>query len=430
MDKVKRNRPNLPKIVLSFGIGRLHFVQASEALTRLGVDLSVLQGWVPGSKVGPRILDAFGRLLGSPHMSVGMSKRTMPFLPSEQNIGLALPEFYTQLLLQANRRLGLPRGYAARAGWRAFGRASARQLNNRLKDRQILHVRSGAGYKVIPVARDLGMKIIVDHSIAHPAFLERALKSECEAVGLPFWTSPRDPFWSQVLLDCQAADRLLVNSHFVKNTFVEEGMDPSKIDVVYLGVRKDFIGLKEDYSVGSCIQLLFTGQFGARKGARYLIDALERLKATGVDFHLTALGDATEGRRILEGSSIADQVSLPGFVPQDQLKTFLASSDMYIFPSLAEGCASSAMEALAAGLPVIATEETGLPAKSGREAIIVRARSGTEIAEGITSLQGDRSLRESLGRSAAEMIAKSFTWDEYGNAVQEIYRNVLTKSEP
>ena len=121
--------------------------------------------------------------------------------------------------------------------------------------------------------------------------------------------------------------------------------------VAYLGVREDFVELKKDYSSERRLELLFTGGFGYRKGAQYLIPALETLEKQGTDFRLTVVGDAGEAAGLIESSSLGNRLKCVGFVPQDQLKGFLENSDLYVFPSLAEGCASSGMEAMAAGLP-------------------------------------------------------------------------------
>lgn len=269
VDNARREAPL--RVVLSVGLGRLHFMQAAEAIIANGVDLTVVQGWVPGRWWSDRRVDALGRLVRSKKLSGGMNRRRLGFLAPEKNVSLPLPEFAAQVLFAAHRKFGLRRGKAALWGWTLFGRASRRHL-----DGDILHLRSGAGAGgVIAAAHARGMKVIVDHSIAHPAFLEQALRDEYGGSGSEAWMTPDDPFWGQVLDDCRQADLLLVNSDFVKSTFVDAGFDPARIAVSYLGVRRDFLHLKRDYARGSGpLQLLFTGQFGVRKGARHLIQAL------------------------------------------------------------------------------------------------------------------------------------------------------------
>lgn len=416
------------KVVLSFGIGRLHFIQAAEVIIQQDIDLTVLQGWVPSARLTNNAIDQIGKLIGSPNLSVGMDKRRMNFMPADRNIGLAWPEFITQVLLIASRRFGLSRGLATSIGWKLFGRASVRHL----VDLDIFHVRSGAGAAgAINTARKNGAKIIVDHSIAHPKFLSAVLRPEYLKADLPLWFSPEDPFWAQVIEDCTNADVLLVNSQFVKSTFVKRGFDPEKIIVSYLGVRADFFGLKKRYDIKEeRLQLLFTGQFGLRKGASYLIEGLEMLAKQGIDFRLTVLGDASEAQQFIKNSEISDRIQLLGFIPQDALKSYLAASDIYVFPSLCEGCASSAMEAMAAGLPVVSTSETGLPAIHGKDALIIPAKDPNAIRDALLKLATDERLRRRLGQSAAKKISQSYRWTDYGRNVTALYQTITRETEP
>jgi hypothetical protein len=138
----------------------------------------------------------------------------------------------------------MSRGKAAQIGWRAFGWQSQRYL----RKAEIFHVRSGAGQAgAIRKAKLAGMKVVVDHSIAHPAFMEQALKPEYNTFGLPFDLGPRSLLWRLVLADAAVADCLLVNSEFVRETFAKEGYPLDKIRIVHLGVREDFFSLKEAY---------------------------------------------------------------------------------------------------------------------------------------------------------------------------------------
>jgi len=415
------------KVTLSTGLGRLHFVQAANALHEAGVDLTVIQGWIPSKLLTDSVIDKLGTLIGSPGLSVGMNKRRLEFLPTGRNIGLAWPEIILTLLLITNRKIRISRGSASSIGWHLFGKASQRHLNSP----EVFHVRSGAGGGgAIQTARKNGAKIIVDHSIAHPDFLQSTLQQEFLRAGRPIWFSTENPFWEQVINDCKNTDVLLVNSHFVKSTFVERGFDPNKIVVSYLGVRKDFFGLKKQYDIkDERIQLLFTGQFGLRKGARYLIEGLEMLAKQGIDFRLTVLGDASEAQQFIKKSKISDRVQLLGFIPQDALKSYLTASDIYVFPSLGEGSASSAMEAMAAGLPVVSTLETGLPAIHGKDALIIPAKDPTAIRDALLKLATDEHLRRRLGQTAAKKISQSYRWSDYGRNVTTLYQAITRETD-
>lgn len=409
--------------IISTGHGRLHLVKSADYISQAGVDIRLIQGWIPRYWPTP-VLNLLGRVLGSPNLAYGLRQRWPLHIPPQNVLSCGRAEFFIQGLFLLSRLHILDRSRAASCGWRYFGKTSRKFL----KTADIFHVRSGAGQGgAIAEARRQGMRVVVDHSIAHPAFMERQLKGEFERHGIPFRMGPSDPLWSLVLKDCAEADTLLVNSDFVRETFIAEGYPPGKIHVAYLGVRRDFQGLKSDYAIGPCVKLLFTGGFGVRKGAEYLLRALQVL-ATGKKKGVTleVVGTAAEGLPLAKALKVhQDLVRFSGHVPQDALKTYLATSDIYVFPSLSEGCASSGMEAMAAGLPVIATKESGLPIDHGIDGWIVPSKDPEAVGDAVTRLSCDQALREHLGRNASKKIAGDFSWESYGRNVADIYRQTL-----
>lgn len=409
------------KCILSTGLGRLHLLQSAASLTDIGVDLNVIQGWTP--RHSPKLLiNMLGKLAGSNNLTAGLAKRNLSCIKKNQLHSCAFSEFFSQSLFMLNRLGLLGRGTAAQLGWASYGRSTRAYLRNA----DIFHVRSGGGRGgAIARAKRSGMKVIVDHSIAHPAFLERELSKEYDAAAIPFWMGPNDPFWSTVLEDCDEADALLVNSDFVKKTFVENNYPADKIHVVYLGVREDFFGLKQQYGQDSRLELLFTGGFGFRKGAQYLLPALEQLDRDGLDFRLTVVGTTDEARNLLTNTRVAAKLNCVGHVPQDCLKDYLARADIYVFPTLAEGCASSGMEAMAAGLPVITTTESGLPITHGVDGWLVPTKATRDLADAIRKLASDQALREQLGTAASGKIAEGFTWKHYAMGVRDLYAQLL-----
>ena len=112
-------------------------------------------------------------------------------------------------------------------------------------------------------------------------------------------------------------------------------------------------------------------------------------------------------------------------MPQDDLKAFLAESDIYLFPSLADGCAQSGMEALTAGLPVVATYQSGLPITDGETGCVVPMKDAAAIADKIEWLIAHPEERERLGRNAAKMMRENYTWEKYAENVKRIYAELI-----
>ena len=265
--------------------------------------------------------------------------------------------------------------------------------------------------------------MITDHSIAHPKFMEDTLSAEYSHFGMESDIKAGDALWTVVLKDCDQADYLLVNSDFVKDTFLKHGYPADRIRVAYLGVRESFFHLKKDYVIQGPIKLIFTGNLDLRKGARVLFEALRKLRAQGMDIRLELIGGMTNGKLVLRDEDRAFFTS-KGFVLPEELRPSLASADLFVFPTLIEGSSRSAMEAAAAGLPVITTTHCGLPLKDEHSVVYVPVGDVDALVSSIIRLVGDKALRERLGRNAADEISRKYTWDKYGQALAGIYQEI------
>lgn len=407
--------PTPIKVIIST-LGPLHLIKSAEYISRLA-DVMVIQGMLPSW--WNRWMINLASRFQKRNISKTIKKRTPNSLKGH-NIGIASPDIY----YWACRFFKI--GSLASASIKSanlFGRLQKKFLKNA----DIYHVRSGSGAAgAIAYAKSHGMKVVVDHSIAHPAFMEQNLREEYEKNGSSFTLGLDNPFWSEIVDECNQADALLVNSYFVRDTFISQGYNPQKIKVAYLGVRPDFLSLKSDYALPADghIRILFTGGFGFRKGAEYVLSALCELDRLNVDYEMIVVGDSSGAQPILN-RIIPKHLKLVNTVPQDELKGFLANSDVYLFPSLCEGCASSGMEALAAGLPVIATLESGFPIENEENGIIVEARNVSQIVEALLRLKNSQDLRTKLGSSASELIRQKFSWELYAQNVVSLYQDLL-----
>lgn len=416
-----------PRIVMSTGNGRLHLVTSAVALLKAGADVHIIQGWVPSKKM-MGLVRWLGRLIGFPRLAYGMHKRSPDELKG-RIIALADAEFLTQFLLRASRYTGgrFSRSRAAALGWRYFGWRSRAAL----KRGDMLHVRSGAGQGgMIRRARQLGIKVVVDHSIAHPAWMEQHLRPEYERHQTPFISGTSSPFWRLVAKDCEEADIVLVNSDFVRTTFCNLGLDERKIRVVHLGVRQDFNGLRDWQTTPPCaeggpLRILFTGAFNFRKGAEYFLLALRELNRRQYpQVQATVVGTWRESTALLKNfDDLQPILRLVDHVPQDELKHYLAQADLYLFPSLAEGCAQSGMEAMSAGLCVLATKESGLPIVHGHTGYLVQAKSVEAIVDRVVWLSANPDAMCRVGYQAVRSLSQ-FTWRAYAEKVAAVYREL------
>ena len=410
------------KILLSTGNGRLHLITSARYLKKTKINIDVLTGWLPKSETSITIkLASF--LTGHKNLASGMQKRLTPGTGIRM-ISCALPEFFTQFLFLLSKKTGIiTKDVAATIGWTFFGWYSSFYI----KDYDIFHVRAGAGCGgAIAKAKKQGMKVITDYSIAHPSFFDESVNPEIQKYNQkPFITSS-GRFWKMAIRDCNLADTVLVNSHFVKQTFVDHGFDENKIKVVYLGVREDFYRLKKDYTKSKVLRILFTGSFEVRKGAEYILKAMQILDQMQFSYELIIVGSNMEASNLLKKYP-AKHLNLVGHIPQDELEYYLSTADIYLFPSLGEGCAVSAMEAMAAGLPVITTKESGIPIIDNVDGIQLPFKNEKSIVDAIFELNDNIDLRKRLGENAAEKIINNYSWNMYSEQVKNLYSKLLGK---
>lgn len=418
------------KVILSIGFGRLHLVNTATSLGRLGVKVLLVCGWVPRNAESwlVRMCSCIVRRDISP----GLKKRLVGRTDNVEVSSLAFVEFIAQFVFVFIRVVcrGLGRNYAESLMWALFGFVSRREIRRLSHEGTgIFHVRAGAGQGgAIRLARKLGYKILVDHSALHPSKTGEILVDDCQRWNVPVPIKADFGVWKNVLKDCNDGDILMVNANHIRDSFIEYGYDPAKIRVVYLGVRDDFRNLAiqrmEAGVKNEVIKVLFTGSFYILKGAEYILESLRILKGRGVKVQYDIVGTVSVPSRMLDKYK-GLPIKFHGPVPQDDLRHFLSESDIYLFPSLADGCAQSGMEALTAGLAVVATYQSGLPIVDGETGYIVPIKDAGSIAAKIEFLIANPDVRERIGRTAAKMMAEKYRWSNYAENVKNVYMEMI-----
>jgi glycosyltransferase involved in cell wall biosynthesis len=409
------------KAIIATGFGKLHFHETARALATAGVEVNFLTGWVPKDNQ-TALVDQLGRLLREKHLAARMAARKIT-IPGVTVTPIAWVEVAGTLikLIQRTRIIPLDLAYGMEFRLAAFG------SRKYLKDADVLLVRSGAGQLgAIRQARSHGLAIVTDHSIAHPAFMHSALREEFARFGMAAGYDSRADLWKLVLRDCNEADLLLVNSDFVKRTFVEHGYPADRVRVAYLGVREEFFDLKRDYRIDGPVRILFTGNFDIRKGVRVLLEAVRLCRKSGLDVRLRLMGNLSNGAPCLQADDDRFFTHTP-FAPLKEVAAAFTEADLFVFPTFAEGSSRSGMEAAAAGLPIITTENCGLPLEHGKSAIYVPVNDAGSLAEAIALVSSDQSLRQSMGRNAMRTVTEHYTWTDYGRQVAA-YLNEAVKT--
>jgi glycosyltransferase involved in cell wall biosynthesis len=302
-------------------------------------------------------------------------------------------------------RLGLPPALQTRIAERhriRFDSSAAQRL--RPGTDAVLAVQ-GSALATLRRARALGIAAILDATLPHPRLMQRLVEEDRRgAEALP------PGFAERRVAELEAADRVLVPSSFARDSYVEAGVEPASVVVVPLGVDRALFPprpLRED---DGSFRVLFVGRLSRLKGVPELVDAVALAGIPEVE--LVLVGD----RSTAERSWFADpHVRHVAAVPRQLMASLYAAADVHVLPTLGDSFGHVILEAMACGVPVIASASSGGPdlIEEGRTGYVVPARDARALAERLARLAADPELREQMGAAAAR-AAERWTWAAYG----------------
>lgn len=152
------------------------------------------------------------------------------------------------------------------------------------------------------------------------------------------------------------ANLIVANSDFVKDSFIEAGVNKVKIVVVPTGCPSLALTAANAGRGNKPLVFLFTGNLSLRKGLPYLMDAWDMLKPEG-KAELWLAGSASISLKLLDNRAAG--VRYLGYLPQPELMKIYQKADVFVLPTLLEGQSYAMLEALSCGLPIVTTRESG-----------------------------------------------------------------------
>ena len=230
------------------------------------------------------------------------------------------------------------------------------------------------------------------------------------------------------------ADCVVVDSEYVGRQVVEElGVREDRVRVVPLGVGEEYrpadpetvaevltrFGVRPPY-------LLAVGRGYPHKNVAGLLRAVARLHRSH-DAQLVLVGDAyragDEVDRLTAELGLAATVVRTGFVSAEELGALYAGATAFAFPSLSEGFGLPPLEAMARGVPVVASSLTAVPEVVGDAGLLADPRDPEAFADALGRVLGDSSLRAEL-RAKGFARAKAFTWERCAAGTLAVYREL------
>lgn len=300
----------------------------------------------------------------------------------------------------------------------AFDRRAARWLRTASHPR-VVHGFEGGCLETLRAARRAGCITVLDVPSRHEEYI-RIDRIEALRWGLRPERHPARRS-RRVQREREEADVLLVPSGAtaaaVRNAGVPAGRivllpygaDPERFPPAAIGARRGF-------------RVLFAGHIGLRKGVAYLLEAWSHLQLPASELLLVGDDDA-HGRAIL--ARYAGLYRRVSWMHHARMPELFAACEIFVLPSLVEGSPLVVYEAMAAGVPVIATESARAILRDGIDGIVVPERDPRALSEAISFLHRNPEARCAMGASARRRIQERFTWRHYRDRLGAIYRELL-----
>lgn len=272
---------------------------------------------------------------------------------------------------------------------------------------------NSASEALLSRARQLGIKTVLEQTVLPATARMRLLAEERER--WPGWEEDGEGNGFASLLanreqaEWELADIIVCGSEYVAEGVVDQGGDRAKCKVVPYGVGTALFApaATAPTRAQGPLRVLFVGSIGLRKGIPYLLQAASRLKGSEAIFRL--VGPVVCDRQALL-SRRPQNVHIVGPVARSEIMKQYQWADVLCLPTLCEGSATVTYEALAAGLPVITTQNAGSTVRDSVEGFIIPIRDSEAIAQRISTLLTDRQLLAQMSNAA---VARS----EHGSLV-------------
>ncbi len=227
--------------------------------------------------------------------------------------------------------------------------------------------------------------------------------------------------------------RIITDAEYTKQELIWRGYaQTSKIAAIPLGApelptAKAVIGNRQPHKDQT---LLYVGNLYPYKNLGAIIAALPALKRNYPHIKLVIVGQedvfGAELREQAERLGVAENVTLAGFVSDQELAAHYAAATLYVFPSLSEGFGLPPLEAMAQGLPVAASTASCLPEVLGDAAVYFNPKDPEDIVRVISeTLSSPKKLAELKKAGLAHV--KTFSWKRMAEQTLAVYKNVLNK---
>jgi len=239
--------------------------------------------------------------------------------------------------------------------------------------------------------------------------------------------------WAR-LIGSRAARVITGSEHSRRDIETMLGLDPSRIEVVPLGVSSRFAPVAREQTpqlmrrLGVAARYILTvTNFRQHKNADLLVRAFARVASLHPSVSLVLAGKPAEDQRglceLIEHLDLNNRVYLPGLIPDEDLPALYARAELFAFPSLYEGFGLPVLEAMACGTAVVSSSSSSLPEIARGAAVLLSPTDVDEWSRCMNDLLINEEQRRKWAHAGLER-AKAFTWRRSVQKILDVLESV------
>lgn len=222
-------------------------------------------------------------------------------------------------------------------------------------------------------------------------------------------------------------------SHSLFNNSVPLGAEAEHIKIIYAGLPEFFFELPprpfKPLLPGEELQIISVGKYHWVKGGMYALDAMKILKDRGIKFQYTVVGGTSEEAvyQVAE-LGLEGEVQILGRLPNAKVLELLKNADLFLLPSVSEGLANAALEAMALGIPVISTDCGGMTelVEDGQNGLIIPIRNPLAMADRIEQFMAMTSIQiQQLVLAGRQTVEQRFRERRLIDEMLNLYHQTL-----
>jgi D-inositol-3-phosphate glycosyltransferase len=235
-----------------------------------------------------------------------------------------------------------------------------------------------------------------------------------------------------VVSACRDVDRIIVNSKFMRDSAINYyGIDRDKITVIANGVDLErFSKCEREFSLDGDPAILYLGLLTRIKGPEILVQAIDKIRSELPNVKLHIVGhsdtkDLLDLRRLIWWKELDKYVVFHGEARGSMVPCYYKSADIFVLPSRHEGFGITALEAMASGTPIIASDIGSLREiiSDGKDGLLFKSGDAEALSAAICTMYRDPGLREKLSQAALKRV-REYDWDKIAERYISLYKSL------